>query len=191
MSHSNMTKGTAKEYFKSLKSEQVGVPCNRMELKREYRVKLKEGDWYVVVINKVVKDPSGTILKYLATKPHFEEKFEFTPLDVLKVITPITATEFFTMYTQVMNMANPSRINYDWENALTLRSKILKTLEVNGYVLFGTGKFEQFDIKRLISLTEDLKIQDKRLCKQCNKVTEHVVFHYTKDKIGIECMECS
>lgn len=28
MSHSGMSKGTAKEYFKSLKSEQVGVPCN-------------------------------------------------------------------------------------------------------------------------------------------------------------------
>lgn len=27
MSHSGMTKGTAKEYFKTLKTEQVGVPC--------------------------------------------------------------------------------------------------------------------------------------------------------------------
>ena len=42
MSHSGMSKGTAKEYFRSLKTEQVGVPCSRMELKREYRVKLKE-----------------------------------------------------------------------------------------------------------------------------------------------------
>lgn len=42
MSHSGMSKGTAKEYFKSLKTEQDGVPCTCMELKREYRVKLKE-----------------------------------------------------------------------------------------------------------------------------------------------------
>lgn len=121
---------------------------------REYLIKLDLKYWVRFVCNKITKNEKGEILSYTFLNTYSKTLQTFSVEEVsqfLGVIEPVDNSEFFPMYINWCNFSRPG-LHQDLAYAEELRLKILETLDIRSFVNYGTGYFNNYDLKLLIKL---------------------------------------
>lgn len=105
-----------------------------------------------IVIKKVNKDVTGLIKTLIIDLVDKDQSLTILYENLKVVSVPLTSTEFFTMYINWLNF-NRIGVHQDLVYAENLKGSILQTIVERDIVIYGDGKFEQYDYNNLKKLT--------------------------------------
>ena len=131
---------------------------------KEYFIKTNNRTFkYRVIVSKVVTEMIEKVLTQVAIVVNTTDGDNSKTIklsDITMVIEPVSNIEIFQMWTNWNNANNPDCIFYNKAYANELRSKISKTLKERSYVMYGTGKLEAFDYKKMYEMRNDIKSEN-------------------------------
>lgn len=165
---------------------------------KEYFIKTNNRTFkYRVIVSKVVTEMIEKVLTQVAIVVNTTDGDNSKTIklsDITMVIEPVSNIEIFQMWTNWNNVNNPDCIAYDKAYANELRSKISKTLKERSYVMYGTGKLEAFDYKKMYEMRTDIKSENFKFVigdEYLLQSGEIIKVLGRTDTKGYECLICS
>ncbi len=147
-----------------------------------------------VVVSKVISEMIEKVLTQVAIVIFDETEEVIQISDITNVFEPVSNIEMFQMWVNWNNLNNPNCILYNQTEADELRQKITKTLKQRSYVMYGTGKLEAFDYKKMYEIRTDIKSENYKFEVGKSYVLQNgeiITVIGRGDTRGYECLICS